>query len=89
MSKVLNIDDMLEVALDTNLPGSAVMVRRFEKLATGLQKRIAKHLKVTANPLGATWEGKAFAGLCASFTPAAPDQTCPEVLDEADPGGDW
>jgi hypothetical protein len=90
MSKVLNVDDMLEVATQDNVKSAAYYVARFETLATNLAREIAKHHGIKIHPLGATWEGAALAGLCASFQPRkGSKKPCPPSIDHADPGGDW
>lgn len=87
MAKILSIDDMLEAAQQCDLPQYADHVRLLETAATNLANALAAHLHITAGP--ATWEGKGFAGLCASFHPKRKKQKCPPVIDDADPGGDW
>jgi hypothetical protein len=37
----------------------------------------------------ANWQGKAFAGLCASFKKKRKGQRCPKVIDLGDKDGDW
>lgn len=87
MSKILNTDDMLEAASECNLPEYDAFVMKFELLATELAEALAKHLNIRT--IGADWEGKAFAGLCAAFYPKTKKQPCPEVIDQGDEGGEW
>ena len=58
-----------------------------EAAATNLARDLASYLLIDFSP--AEWEGKAFAGLCASFSPRRKGQKCPKVIDEGDPDGDW
>jgi hypothetical protein len=85
--KILAIDDMLEAAHETDMPGYDEHIQRIEAAANGLSKALAAHLGIGSGP--ATFEGKALGGTCATFFPLTPDQPCPEMIDEGDEGGDW
>lgn len=87
MAVILNMDDLLEAALDSNMPGYAQFVEQAENMATALAKNLAAHLGVECKD--AVWEGEAFAGLAARFGPSELGQECPQVLKQADPTGDW
>jgi len=87
MSKILNIDDMLEAAQKSNMPNYDSHVRNLEFVATRLARALAKHLKITCNT--ADWQGKEFGGIAAPFKPSFKGQKCPKVIHEGDPGGDW
>lgn len=87
MGKVLTIDEMLDIA--TGLPGDtgAGFVRSIEAVATALAKYIAESLEIECGD--ATYEGAAFAGTCAVFSPASEGQEMPAELEGFDEGGDW
>lgn len=87
MAKIINLEEMLEIACDLKLPGYESLVLQAEAVASAVAESIATMLCVKAGP--ATWEGKAFAGLCARFHPAFISQACPTEIDQADSDGDW
>jgi hypothetical protein len=87
MSKVLKLDEMLEAARVSKMPQAERFVTKAEAVADELAVALANHLGVTT--IGATFEGMAFAGLCANFNPIKTGDKCPDVLDEQDPDGDW
>lgn len=91
MAKILNTDDLLEIATDPNegksIPGTEDAVQGVIDAVDLLAQKLADHYGI--NKGETTWEGKAFAGLCACFSPKTPDQPCPEPIHEGDPGGDW
>ena len=87
MSKILNIDDMLEAARELQIPDYDARVEQAEAAAGAIGASIATALGIHFEP--ATWEGKAFGGLCMTFRPAIEGQACPEVIDQGDPSGDW
>lgn len=82
MSKLLNLDEMLECAERLNLPQSAKWKADLEQLGTTMAAAIADKLGVKAGD--AHSEGPAFAGTCAGFFPATKGQECPSPLDEYD-----
>lgn len=88
MSKILNVDEMLEAAENSKMPGIEGHIDALEAAATALASDLAKHLKIEMRqPAEAMGEG--FGGLCASFGPSKKQQKCPKVIDERDRGGDW
>lgn len=87
MTKILSLEDMLEIACDLKLPGYESLVLEAEAVASAVAESIAIRLGVDSGP--AAWEGKAFAGLCARFHPSFGGQACPTEIDQADSDGDW
>lgn len=87
MAKILNIDDMLEAAEQSNMPEFRAHADRLEDAASELALALAKHLKIEAGP--AEWMGIGLAGLAATFNPTSEGQECPELIDECDPSGEW
>ena len=88
MSKILSIDDMLEAAVKSEMPGTSHYVRDIEQAATRLAYALADHLSIELE-CEANWEAKDLGGTCASFGPEHKGQPCPEVIHEGDEGGDW
>lgn len=86
--KILNVDDMLEAARDSNLPNYEEHVMKLEAAATALGLNLARHLKIKMRN-SARWNGKGFAGLCVAFEPIRKNQKCPEVIHDNDEDGDW
>lgn len=86
--KILTIDDMLAAAEDTEMPDHDQQLAALERQATEFAEHLARHLGVGVDPMGATYE-RFCCGICATFVPKNPDQACPEILEELDPGGDW
>jgi hypothetical protein len=86
--KVLDLHDLLTVSETLELPGHDGYVDVFEKLVTSLADVIAKEKGIVVARPG-EWMGKEFGGLCVSFAPSTPDQSCPEVIHDSDPSGDW
>ena len=84
--KILSIDNMLEAAQDSNLPDLDAATQEIETAATNLAERLAKHLDINA---GAADYERGFGGCCATFSAKTPDQPCPKVIEDGDPGGDW
>jgi len=87
MSKILNIDDMLEVAHELELPNYDALVAQAEAAAGEIGAAIATALGINFEP--ASWEGKPFGGLCMTFRPAIQGQECPELIDQSDSSGEW
>ncbi len=86
MAKILNVDDMLVAATESEMPGASDFVRIVETIATGLAHSLANHLGVGTN--FADFQ-PGFGGTCAPFFSIKPDQVCPTVIDQGDVGGDW
>lgn len=87
MSKILDVNNMLDAASDSKMPDLESHINALEYAATNLAHALAKHLRVRLKE-DATYQ-QGFAGLCASFGPAKKNQKCPPVLDEHDEGGEW
>lgn len=91
MAKVLNTDDLLEIASGINdgnpIPGTEEAYQGVIDAVDTLAEALAKHFDIVKGETD--FEGKAFAGLCTCFSPKTPDQPCPEPIHEGDPGGDW
>jgi hypothetical protein len=78
MAKQLTLDEMLEVLILIKDPIAAHLRAHIEKLGSAMAQLIALRLDVCAGR--ATFQGTAFAGTCAPFTPRYPGQSCPEPL---------
>lgn len=87
MSKILNLDDMIEIARDLDLPSYDALVGQAEEAAGAVAAAIASALGVNFEP--ATWEGAAFGGLCSTFRPAVEGQECPDAIQQGDSSGEW
>ncbi|SHG88871.1 hypothetical protein [Bradyrhizobium erythrophlei] len=85
--KVLDINNMLDAATNSKLPGRQRYVDQFEVLANELARALADHLKIALGPDADYQPG--FGGLCANFKPKRKGQKCPKVIDEGDEGGEW
>ena len=86
MSKILTIEEMLEAAAASGLPGQAQHAARLEAAAQRLADALARHLHIRAGD--ATYE-PGFGGLAAAFYPERDGQPCPPVIHAGDPSGDW
>jgi hypothetical protein len=84
MTKILTLDEMLECLRLINHPTAAACQALMESLGTAMAETIAAELDVVATD--ATFEGVAFAGTCACFSPAFKGQPCPQPLAPYDPG---
>jgi hypothetical protein len=88
--KILSLDDMLEISQDILTEDQHdQLVTKAEHLAGELAMSIAVKLNIATDPFGDFWQGKNFAGLCASFAPAYKGQKCPPEIDDADADGEW
>jgi hypothetical protein len=87
MTKLLNLDEMLDCAKEIGLPQADAWAGELETIGSTMAAAIADKLGVVAGD--ATAEGVAFAGTCAPFNPAFEGQPCPDALDQFDPEGDW
>lgn len=87
MTKLLNLDEMLDCAKEIGLPDADMWAGQLEAIGSTMAAGIADKLGVIAGD--ATAEGVAFAGTCAPFNPAFEGQPCPDDLDRFDPEGDW
>lgn len=88
MSKLLNVDDMLEAARDAKLPTYNLRRRQIEAVAQFLGDDLAEFLDI-AIAGKAEWQSGDFVGLFVSFGPKFKSQPCPSVIDENDPEGEW
>jgi len=87
MSKILSIDDLLEISQTLNLPNFDELKTKIEVATNELAMNIAATLGVNAEE--SCWHGKAFGGLTAIIRPSYEGQECPELIHEADVDGDW
>jgi hypothetical protein len=85
--KILNIDEMLEAASESDMPHSGAFIDQFEALAQSLATELAKHLTIAIGS-NATFE-PGFGGLCVGFKSEHEGQSCPRCIDRHDEGGDW
>jgi hypothetical protein len=86
MSKLLNVDEMLEAATLSNMPGAADLVALVEDFATELAARLGDHLGVDVGD--AHHEPMAFGGTCAAFYAKHGNHVCPEALRDLD-ASEW
>jgi hypothetical protein len=87
MSKILDVNDMLDAAEDCELPERESLQTALELAANDLACALATHLDITMGQ-EAQYE-RGFGGLCASFEPRFPKQACPDAIDAGDPSGEW
>jgi hypothetical protein len=87
MSKILSVDDLLEIAQTLNLPNFDELKTRLELAADELAINVAASLGIHSE--SSSWQGKAFAGLTTTFRPSFEGQECPSLIHEADESGDW
>jgi hypothetical protein len=86
MSKILDVNELLDLAQDIDLPHFEHHMQRLEEGARMLTAAIADHLDIAHT--GADWE-RGFGGLCGVFKPKEEGQPMPEAMKEYDTGGDW
>ncbi len=86
MSKILDVNELLELAEDIKLPGLDELLANIEAAAENLTEAIAKHLDIRHT--GADFE-RGFGGLCGVFKPKHEGQPMPEAMEEYDTEGDW
>ena len=82
MTKILTLDEMLDVLTSINHPTTRTCQLIMEAVGTVMAETIAGELHVISSV--ATFEGAAFAGTCARFFPAFKGQPCPEPLSHFD-----
>lgn len=85
--KQVKLDEMLELLNRINHPQAPGMIAALESVGTHMASIIADHFGLHSEP--ATFEGIAFAGLCASIGPATADQEIPEEMEDIDPSAGW
>jgi hypothetical protein len=82
MTKLLTLDEMLEILLTLKHPAASACQIALEAIGSAMARRIARELQVDAG--SATFQGTAFAGTCAAFRPSFPGQPCPPTLADYD-----
>jgi hypothetical protein len=87
VTKFLTLDEMLEVALEENLPSAVGFRAVLEAIGSRLASELGEHLK--ANVSLATFEGIDLGGTIASFKPMFEGQSVPKALVRFDPDADW
>lgn len=88
MGKILNLDDMLDIAETDGSELMLALVAACEASATALTEAIAAKFEITTNGKGAKFES-GFGGLCGVFEPAFKGQECPQEIESGDPGGEF
>lgn len=85
----LNVDQLLEAANDSGLPGYEIYRDFLENAAQQLSDALAAHLGVKSGV--ADFQGMAFAGLCATFSPPDdnPEMKVPWQIAGHDSGSSW
>jgi hypothetical protein len=86
MSKILDVNELLDLAQDIELPHFDKHLYRLEEEVRMLTAAIADHLEISHT--GANWE-RDFGGLCGVFKPRQIGQPIPKAMKEYDTGGDW
>jgi len=86
MSKILDINNMLDAAADCELPELNRLLLSLEKEVDSLGDALAAHFDIVYR--GSSYE-QGFGGMCGSFHPRHVNQECPDVIRTGDPGGDW
>lgn len=86
MSIQLKADEMLDALITLNHPRASDYQSILCAVSTAMANDLGTTLGCWSGP--ATFQGMAFAGLCAPFGPTYHRQPCPEVLAALDPGGD-
>lgn len=87
MSKVLNVNDMLEIVEEENLEHLNHHMAALEKAAEALGRDLAIHYGIKVVECDGFLNG--MGGLCISFGPDREGQPCPEPINEKDTGGEW
>lgn len=82
MTKQLTLDEMLETLHALKHPTASDCQIALEAIGSAMARMIAHETRVDAGP--ATFQGTAFAGICASFRPSFPGQPCPPTLADYD-----
>ncbi len=78
MTKLLTLDEMLDVLEIIQHPAAPNIARQLEAVGDLMAQAIAEKLGVECGDTHR--EESAFAGTCAGFFPATPGQPCPEPL---------
>lgn len=86
MTKQLTLDEMLECLIALEHETGPRLQATLEAIGSLMAQMIAAKLQVAAG--AATFQGTAFAGTCAPFTPRFPGQSCPDLLSRYD-SGEW
>jgi hypothetical protein len=76
--KQLNLNQMLELALASQMPRANDYIVAVETVADGLAHALARHLKIRTKR--STYAGIAFGGVITSFHASKSGQECPELL---------
>lgn len=87
MTKFLTLDEMLEVALEENLPSAVGFRAVLEAIGSRLASELGEHLQVNVSLT--TFEGIDLGGTIASFKPMFEGQPIPKALIRFDPDADW
>lgn len=80
MAKQLTLEEMLECAQRSGMPGADTWTENFEQWSTLLARDLARHMGVVAGD--ATFS---LSLMCAPFSPKQPGQPCPLILQDYDP----
>ncbi|MBU1248084.1 MAG: hypothetical protein KKB70_05250 [Proteobacteria bacterium] len=87
MSKILNLDEMLDALGEAGHVEHAGLVSAVSLVGEKVAEVFANHFGV--NSKGFSMEEMAFGGGSASFSPARQGQAWPKELDAYDPSGDF
>ncbi len=87
MSKILDVNAMLAVAMEIRLPTLNSHRARIEAMTEALAFDLARHLKIEMDR-GAEFDVKT-GMLSAAFGAKAPNQPCPPHVARRDPKGTW
>lgn len=85
--KVLGVDDIIKASNDADVPGHAQALWKIEAAVQEMAEALARKLKINVRSSAQYIDG--MGGLCVEYQKRFEGQTCPPVLDEADPTGEW
>lgn len=86
MAKILNINELLNVAIELKLPEADSLVRAAESVAHLAGMAIASHLEIDHDDAEHV---PGFGGTCVVFLPRHEGQVCPAIIHDCDPSGEF
>lgn len=87
MTLKVDVSQLADIALATDIKGADRAIEQIEKAVDLLAKMVADHYQIQALP--AEHMSVEFGGLLVAFGPGEQEQKCPDAIREADPEGDW
>jgi hypothetical protein len=89
MAKILNVNEMLIAAGESNMPGFDQFAAQLARIAKDLGDQLADHLGIEGPVNGCDVMAEEGGGAMGGFAPLHAGQGIPEVLEKFDPEGDW